>query len=53
MASVLKTPQRSILKTESGNSVIKKRRVVFASDDEDENGSDSSEEMMELEVSHY
>ena len=46
----LKTPQRSILKAENGNSIIKKRRVVFASDDE--NGSESSSsEMMEVEVS--
>lgn len=45
-----KTPQRSILKAENGNSIIKKRRVVFASDDE--NGSESSSsEMMEVEVS--
>ncbi|XP_078329240.1 uncharacterized protein LOC144624005 [Crassostrea virginica] len=45
----LKTPQRSILKAENGNSIIKKRRVVFASDDE--NGSESSSsEMMEVEL---
>lgn len=49
MLAALKTPQRSILKAESGNSIVKKRRVVFASDDE--NGSDSSSsEMMEVEV---
>uniref|UniRef100_K1RB25 Laminin subunit alpha-2 n=1 Tax=Magallana gigas TaxID=29159 RepID=K1RB25_MAGGI len=49
MLAALKTPQRSILKAESGNSIVKKRRVVFASDDE--NGSDSSSsEMMEVEI---
>lgn len=49
MLAALKTPQRSILKAESGNSIVKKRRVIFASDDE--NGSDSSSsEMMEVEV---
>lgn len=52
MLAALKTPQRSILKVESGNSIVKKRRVVFASDDE--NGSDSSSsEMMEVEVKHF
>lgn len=52
MLAALKTPQRSILKAESGNSIVKKRRVVFASDDE--NGSDSSSsEMMEVEVNKF
>lgn len=52
MLAALKTPQRSILKAESGNSIVKKRRVVFASDDE--KGSDSSSsEMMEVEVRYY
>lgn len=52
MLAALKTPQRSILKAESGNSIVKKRRVVFASDDE--NGSDSSSsEMMEVEVKFF
>lgn len=52
MSAALKTPQRSILKAESGNSIVKKRRVVFASDDE--NGSDSSSsEMMEVEVKFF
>ena len=52
--SVVKTPQRSILKDWSANSVTKKRRVVFALKDEDEasnSGDSCTFEVMEDDVS--
>lgn len=52
MLVVLKIFQRSILKVESGNLIVKKRRVVFVFDDE--NGFDFLFfEMMEVEVKFF
>ena len=51
--SIVKTPQRSILKQLSGNSASKKRRVVFASKDDEQNsesGESSSFEVMDIQV---
>jgi len=49
-SSVLRTPQRSILKNDDANSGVKKRRVAFESNGSESDDSSSSE-LMEVEVS--
>jgi hypothetical protein len=49
-SSVLRTPQRSILKNNDANSGVKKRRVAFESNGSESDDSSSSE-LMEVEVS--